>query len=79
MKKNPSKVKDFEQSLTELETIVNKMESGELALEESLATFEKGIKLAHACQTALDQASQKVDLLIEENGLQKTVPFSTEE
>ncbi len=73
------KIKDFEASLNELETIVSKMESGDLALEESLQTFEKGIKLANSCQSALDQASQKVTLLIEENGLQKTIPFDAED
>ncbi len=73
------KIKDFEASLNELENIVNKMESGDLALEESLKTFEKGIKLANSCQSALDQASQKVNLLIEENGLQKTIPFDADE
>ncbi len=72
------KIKDFEKSLNELESIVNKMESGDLALEESLNTFEKGIKLASSCQLALDQASQKVELLIEENGLHKTIPFDSE-
>jgi len=73
------KIKDFETSLNELESIVNQMESGELALDESLKTFEKGIKLASSCQTALDQASQKVTLLIEENGLQKTIPFDSDD
>jgi len=73
------KIKDFETSLNELETLVNQMESGDLALEQSLKTFEKGIKLANSCQMALDQASQKVTLLIEENGLQKTIPFAAED
>lgn len=73
------KIKDFESSLNELESIVVKMESGDLALDESLNTFEKGIKLANSCQAALDQASQKVNILIEENGLQKTIPFDTDD
>lgn len=73
------KIKDFEKSLNELECIVNKMESGDLALDESLNTFEKGIKLANSCQAALDQASQKVNILIEENGLQKIVTFDSED
>ena len=71
------KIKDFETSLNELETLVKTMESGDLALEESLKTFEQGIKLANSCQSALDQASQKINVLIEENGLQKTVPFES--
>lgn len=75
MADNNSKIKDFEKSLNELEAIVNKMESGELALDESLKTFEKGIKLASNCQSALEQAEQKVSVLISENGMQKTVPL----
>lgn len=79
MANKTAKIKDFETSLNELETIVNKMESGDLALEESLKTFESGIKLANSCQTALDQATQKINILIEENGLQKTVPFDSDD
>ena len=44
------------------------MEAGELSLEESLHAFEKGIKLTRECQTALKQAEQKVQVLINENG-----------
>lgn len=73
-----SKIKDFEQSLNDLESIVNNMESGDLALDESLAQFEKGIKLANSCQTALQNAEQKVEILMQENGLKKTVPFDSE-
>ncbi|MBL7004664.1 MAG: exodeoxyribonuclease VII small subunit [Gammaproteobacteria bacterium] len=78
MPNKATNIKDFEKSLDELESIVNKMESGELALDESLKTFEKGIKIAHSCQSALDQANQKVEMLIEENGLQQTIPFDSQ-
>ena len=58
----------FEQSLGKLEQLVERMEEGDLSLEESLKTFEEGIKLTRQCQQALVKAEQKVKLLIEENG-----------
>ena len=54
---------NFESSLAELEKLVASMESGDLSLEEALATFEKGIKLTRSCQQALDQAEQKIQIL----------------
>jgi len=68
-------IKNFEKSLKELEQIVHKMESGELGLEQSLQQFEKGIGLARSCQNALSSAELKVNQLIEQNGLQQTIPF----
>jgi exodeoxyribonuclease VII small subunit len=59
---------DFESALEELETLVTAMEDGELSLEESMLAFEKGIKLTRECQSALRQAEQKVQILINENG-----------
>lgn len=58
----------LEQSLTELEQLVQQMESGDLSLEESLKSFEKGIKITRSCQQALDNAQHKVQILIEKNG-----------
>ena len=68
-------LKDFEKSLQNLEKIVTQMESGELGLEESLAQFESGIRLAKNCQDTLANAELRVEQLIEKNGLQQTVPF----
>jgi|TARA_B110000037_G_C17065894_1_gene483796 exodeoxyribonuclease VII small subunit len=59
---------DFEMALQELEALVSSMEDGELSLEESLQAFEKGIKLTRECQTALKNAEQKVQVLLNENG-----------
>jgi exodeoxyribonuclease VII small subunit len=59
---------NFEQALEDLEQLVSSMEDGELSLEDSLQAFEKGIKLTRECQTALKQAEQKVQVLINENG-----------
>ncbi len=53
----------FEESLLRLDEIVRKMEAGGAMLDESLALFEEGIKLIKQCQTALDNAEQKVKLL----------------
>jgi len=58
----------FETSLEKLEKLVEKMEGGDLTLEESLKIFEEGVKLTRECQQALALADQKVKLLMEENG-----------
>ncbi|MDH5738023.1 MAG: exodeoxyribonuclease VII small subunit, partial [Gammaproteobacteria bacterium] len=52
----------FEASLAQLEKLVAQMEDGDLSLEESLKTFEQGVKLARECQTALKDAEQRVQL-----------------
>ncbi len=68
----------FEESLTKLEGLVEKMESGDLTLEDSLKTFEEGIKLTRECQEALKQAEQKVNLLIEKNDQIESRAFDEE-
>lgn len=55
---------DFEKKLGRLEEIVQKMEKGELALEESLKLFEEGIKLSRECHTQLNEAEAKVKKLV---------------
>lgn len=69
----------FEESLTELEGIVDKLEKGQLSLDESLVLFEKGIKLVRECNTKLKCAQQKVEQLITENGDLKEEPFEAKE
>jgi len=59
---------DFERSLAELETIVDKLEQGELSLDESLQQFERGVQLTRVCQTALKQAEHKVEVLLRKSG-----------
>ena len=56
---------DFEAALKELEGLVRQMESGELGLEESLAAFERGVKLTRQCQAALKNAELRVQALSE--------------
>ncbi|KAF3982223.1 MAG: exodeoxyribonuclease VII small subunit [Methylococcales symbiont of Hymedesmia sp. n. MRB-2018] len=68
----------FEDSLEELEQLVEQMEKGELSLEESLKSFEKGVKLTNTCQKALQEAEQKVQILLEKNGQQTVEPFNNE-
>jgi exodeoxyribonuclease VII small subunit len=75
MSSSDHSIKNFEQSLKQLEQIVQKMESGELGLEQSLEQFEQGIQLAKSCQTALSKAELRVNQLIEKNGLKQSMPF----
>jgi len=70
---------DFEQSLAELQTLVERLENGELSLEDSLTAFEQGIRLSRECQSSLQQAEQKVQILLEHDGELAEAPFSTEE
>ena len=60
-----AKTLDFEQALGELETVVERLEHGELPLEEALKQFERGVELARSCQAALKQAEQKVEILLQ--------------
>ncbi len=66
----------FEESLSKLEELVERMENGDLSLEDSLKSFEEGIKLTRDCQKALKTAEQKVKLLIEQNGEAVEKPFT---
>ena len=59
---------DFEAALAELESIVARLEQGELPLEESLRQFERGVALTRQCQTALRAAEQKVEILLRKSG-----------
>lgn len=68
---------EFESALTELEQLVNHMESGELNLEDSLKAFEQGVNLTRQCQQSLVAAEQRVQLLIEQSGQSVPQPFAT--
>lgn len=69
---------DFEHSLAELQTLVERLESGELSLEDSLTAFEQGIGLTRECQASLAQAEQKVQILLERDGELQAAPFDTD-
>lgn len=70
---------NFEQALTELERLVERMETGDLSLEESLQTFERGVELAKTCQQALDAAEQRIHILTEQNGKLEEKPFHADD
>jgi exodeoxyribonuclease VII small subunit len=65
----------FEQALAELEAVVERLESGELSLEQSLKHFERGIALTRACQKSLAEAEQRVKVLMETDGRERLAPF----
>jgi exodeoxyribonuclease VII small subunit len=69
-------IPDFEAALTELEKLVEKMESGEQSLEEALKSFQRGIELTRTCQQGLKEAEQRVEKLIQENDGFSTEPFA---
>jgi exodeoxyribonuclease VII small subunit len=60
--------KKFEEAMERLEQIVESLEGGDLTLEESLKTFEEGMKLIRFCSKKLEEAEQKVTLLVKESG-----------
>ena len=74
-----SAVPDFESALSELEKIVEKMESGEQSLEEALASFQRGIELTRTCQQGLKEAEQRVEKLIADQGEVRIAPFHEDE
>jgi exodeoxyribonuclease VII small subunit len=66
---------DFEHALDELEQLVAHMEGGELSLEESLSSFERGIGLFRHCQQSLEQAELRVRLLLDPDAPENAEPF----
>ncbi|MBE0484937.1 exodeoxyribonuclease VII small subunit [Marinobacter sp.] len=73
-------IADFEKSLDELEQLVRDLEQGELSLEQSLAAFERGVKLTRDCQSALKTAEQRVEQLVQNSdGSLETRPFSADD
>ena len=71
-----SPVADFEQSLDALEQLVDKMEHGEMSLEDSLAAYERGVGLYRRCQSALEQAELRVRLLSDPQDPASAQPFT---
>ena len=68
--------KSFEEALESLEQITRELENGDLSLEKSLKKFDEGIKLAELCSQKLEEAQQKVDLLLKKDGRLISVPFT---
>lgn len=67
---------DFETQMHALEQLVERLESGELSLDDAMKTFEQGIRLTRDCQTALDKAEQKVQVLLGDGGDERLEPLS---
>jgi len=67
---------EFETTLAKIESLISRLEHKDTGLEETLAAFEKGVKLVRTAQTTLDSADQKISLLIEENNgiIEQTPP-----
>ncbi len=72
------KTVDFEKSLERLETIVDEMESGELALEQMIKHFEEGSKLVTLCSAKLTEVEQKIEKLVKKGGDMTREPFEPE-
>ncbi len=75
---DPAPAVVFEHSLDELEQLVTRMEGGELSLDESLASFERGIGLFRHCQQSLQQAELRVRLLLDPDAPDRAEPFEPE-
>jgi len=75
----PDAPPDFESAMRDLEVLVERLERGDMPLEESLAAFERGVMLTRACQTALKEAEQKVQILLRKAGEPTLEDFEPEE
>ena len=63
-------IKDFEAALSELDTIVKKLEDGDIPLEQSLQLFERGVQLSRFCHARLEEAERRIEILNERGQLQ---------
>lgn len=77
--KDEPKLPEFEAAMNELEALVERLEHGDLPLEESLAAFERGVTLTRACQSALKEAEQKVEILLKKAGEARVEQFKPED
>lgn len=79
MAKRSNKNPDFETALAELEELVETLEQGDISLDESLKQFERGVQLTRSCQQALQEAEQKVQVLMEKDGKQTLEAFDCDD
>jgi len=68
----------FEESLQKLEKVVQQLEKGEVPLDKAITLFEEGIHLSESCRKELEDAENKVEVLLKKDGAIKAVPFETE-
>ena len=70
----------FEEQLTALETVVERLERGELSLDDSVRLFEEGVRLSNACKKQLEEAEGRIQVLVEQgNGQLRAVVLEVEE
>jgi exodeoxyribonuclease VII small subunit len=67
-------IKDFESAIAELETIVKRLEDGDLALEHSLELFERGVQLSRFCHSKLEEAERRVEILTDRGEVKLAPP-----
>lgn len=67
---------DFEHSLAELEALVERLEHGDLPLDDAMKSFERGVALTRQCQAALKAAQQKVEILLNNSSAAEPEPFT---
>ncbi|HET9122075.1 MAG TPA: exodeoxyribonuclease VII small subunit [Acidiferrobacteraceae bacterium] len=80
MAEEKPKLPDFESALSELESIVTRLESGEQSLEDALTAFQRGMELTRVCQQGLRDAEQRVEQLIQEqDGSVRIAPFTPDQ
>ncbi|HAT42789.1 MAG TPA: exodeoxyribonuclease VII small subunit [Rheinheimera sp.] len=77
MSKKATADSSFEQNIAELEAIVQKLEHGELALDDALQQFERGVGLARLSQQQLQQAEQKVQILLQQGSGEQLQPYES--
>ena len=70
--------KTFEEAMKELEQVVVELEKGDLSLDAAISKFENGIKLSKECESKLDTAEKKINMLVGSEGEIKEIPFSIE-
>ena len=70
-------IKDFEAAIAELESIVKKLEDGDLALEQSLALYERGVQLSRYCHSRLEEAERRIEILTDRGELKPAPPALT--
>jgi exodeoxyribonuclease VII small subunit len=70
----PASIKDFEAAISELDTIVKKLEEGDLPLEQSLALYERGVQLSRFCHARLEEAERRIEILTERGDLKPAPP-----
>ena len=70
-------IKDFEAAIAELETVVKKLEEGDLALEQSLALYERGVQLSRFCHARLEAAERRIEVLNDRGRLEPPPPGLT--